>query len=157
MDPFPLHITRELHRTSRKLSAAGVDKGGFVPRYYGFGERVDPSLPQFQPFLAQFERDEFHRRGIVLEYLEGAENLNCVNYTETLNILLEYLACPGGPGRGTGDRLTWVYFDVATMFDGENPRPEQRAYSEYEIPLLGGLGELLKEYQAEGLPPNTKF
>ncbi|KAL4794366.1 hypothetical protein BDV19DRAFT_390205 [Aspergillus venezuelensis] len=117
-----------------KLSAANFHEGGFFPRYYGFIDRLDPALPQFQPFL-----------------LEGAEKLNCVNNTEALlstaverlehihragvyhqdiyprNILL----VQGDPGRGTGDRLVWVDFDVATTYDEEDPGPKKREYPEY--------------------------
>ncbi|KAL4936944.1 hypothetical protein BDV06DRAFT_232917 [Aspergillus oleicola] len=173
-DPGYTEKGRDLNRfrcelnAYQKLSAHGVDKRGFVPYYYGHLNSVDPA--DFQPFLQHFAEDKLKPKAILLEYLPNAESLNCVNYSEVLypqvierlqeihkagvhhqdiypkNILL----VPGDP-----DRLVWVDFDVATTFD--EPGPQQIADSEYEIALVKGLRELLKEDQAQGLPPNTKF
>ncbi|KAE8337279.1 hypothetical protein BDV24DRAFT_177796 [Aspergillus arachidicola] len=120
--------------------------------------------------LRHFARDKFKPRGILLEYLPNAESLNCVSYSDTLypqaiegmkeihkagvhhrdiyprNILLV---------RGNPDRLVWSDFDVATTFNDFGP--EQQASCDHEIALVKGLGDLLREDQAEGLPPNTKF
>ncbi|KAJ9481908.1 hypothetical protein VN97_g11543 [Penicillium thymicola] len=57
--------------------------------------------------------------------------------------------------RGNPDRLVWIDFDIATTFT--DPKPEQLALSDYEIELVKGFGDALRDDQAEGLPPNTKF
>ncbi|CDM32934.1 unnamed protein product [Penicillium roqueforti FM164] len=57
--------------------------------------------------------------------------------------------------RGNLDRMVWIDFGIATTFT--NFGPEQLAYCQHEIALIEGLGELLREDQAEGLPPNTKL
>ncbi|CDM28339.1 unnamed protein product [Penicillium roqueforti FM164] len=57
-----------------------VCESGLVPRCYGYIDRLDPS--SFRPHLDHFLTDEMHPRAIILEYLEGAEELNCVNYSE---------------------------------------------------------------------------
>ncbi|KOS48572.1 hypothetical protein ACN38_g467 [Penicillium nordicum] len=57
--------------------------------------------------------------------------------------------------RGNPDRLLWIDFDVATTFT--DPEPEQLALSDCETELVKGFGDALRDDQAEGLPPNTKF
>ncbi|CAI7572809.1 unnamed protein product [Penicillium glandicola] len=150
-----------------KLLASGVCEHGFVPIFYGY-TNLDPAT--FYPTLQHFARDKFKPRAILLEYLPNAESLNCVNYSENLfpqaiqgmkeihragvhhqdiypkNLLLI---------RGDPDRLVWIDFDVATTFT--NFGPDQLDRCNHEIALVKGFGEALRDDQAEGLAPNTKF
>ncbi|KAJ5756913.1 uncharacterized protein N7511_007095 [Penicillium nucicola] len=57
--------------------------------------------------------------------------------------------------RGNPDRLVWVDFDVATTFTDFGP--EQIACCDHEIAVVKGFGDALRDDQAEGLPPYTKF
>ncbi|KAK4869231.1 hypothetical protein LT330_006231 [Penicillium expansum] len=148
----------------KKLLASGVCESNFVPKLYGCIDRVDPAT--FHPAFYHFAHDKFKPRAILLEYLPNAENLNCVNYSDTLypqaiegmkeihragvhhrdvyprNMLIV---------RENPDRLVWIDFDVATTFTDFGP--EQVARSDHETLLVEGLGEALRDDQAEGLPP----
>ncbi|KAL3468845.1 serine/threonine protein kinase [Aspergillus californicus] len=150
----------------KKLLTCGTR--GFVPTFYGFIDQIDPAA--FHPAFQHFARDKLKPSAILLEYLPNAEPLNCVNYSVALypqaierlkeihragvlhrdlyprNLLLV---------RGNPDRLVWIDFDVATTFTDFSP--EQLARCDHEIALVTDLGELLREDEAEGLPPNTKF
>ncbi|KAB8252540.1 hypothetical protein F9C07_2287159 [Aspergillus flavus] len=173
-DPGYTEKGRDLNRfrcetnAYEKLLASGVCERSIVPKFHGCINEVDPAA--FHPALRHFAQDTFKPRGILLEYLPNAESLNCVNYSDTLypqaiegmkeihkagvhhqdiyprNILLV---------RGNPDRLVWSDFDVATTFTDLGP--EEQALCDHEIALVKGLGDLLREDQAEGLPPNTKF
>ncbi|KAJ5177864.1 uncharacterized protein N7500_000563, partial [Penicillium coprophilum] len=173
-DPGYAENGRDLNRfrcesnAYEKLRASGVCTHGFIPEFHGYIDRIDPVA--FSPTLQHFAHDKLKPKAIILEYLPNAESLNCVNYSDTLypqaiegmkeihragvhhrdiypkNLLLV---------RGTPDRLVWIDFDVATTFT--NLGPEELDLCEYEIALVKGFGEALRDDQAEGLPPNTKF
>ncbi|PLB34558.1 serine/threonine protein kinase [Aspergillus candidus] len=152
----------------RNLLTSGVCARGFVPRFHGYIDRIDPAA--FHPALQHFSQDKLKPRAILLEHLPNAESLNCVNYSDALypqanegmqevhragvhhrdiypkNLLLV---------RGDPDRLVWIDFDVATIFT--DCGPEQLARCDHEIALVKGFGEALRDDQAEGLPPNSKF
>ncbi|KAJ5697247.1 serine/threonine protein kinase [Penicillium malachiteum] len=151
-----------------KLFASGVCDSGFVPKYYGHIDRLDPAT--FYPHLQHFARNIFKPNAILFEYFPNAESLNCVNYSESLfTQAIEGLKEIHKAGvhhrdiypknllfvRGTPDRLVWIDFDVSTTFTDDDP--DGLARCEYEVSLMEGLGELLRDDQAEGLPPNTKF
>ncbi|KAL3478680.1 hypothetical protein BJX99DRAFT_224143 [Aspergillus californicus] len=131
---------------------------------------MDPAA--FQPALQQFAKDKLQPSAILLEYLPNAERLNCVKYSEALypqavegmkeihkagvvhediypkNLLLVR-------GDGESDKLVWIDFDVATTFNGLDPKQLSRCT--YEIKLVECFGGNLKRDQEEGLSPNTKF
>ncbi|KGO78277.1 hypothetical protein PITC_058800 [Penicillium italicum] len=173
-DPGYTERGRDLNRfrcesnAYKKLFTSGVCERGFVPKFYGYIDRVDPAM--FHPTFQNFAHDKLNPSAILLEYLPNAENLNCVNYSDTLySQAIEGMKEIHRAGvhhrdiyprnmlivRGDPDRLVWIDFDVATTFTEFGP--EQVARSDHEISLVKGLGEALKEDQAEGLPPNTKF
>ncbi|KAJ5108496.1 hypothetical protein N7456_005171 [Penicillium angulare] len=159
-DPGHARNGRDLNRfrcepnAYEKLLASGVCDSGFVPKFYGCLDELDPAA--FSPALRGFAHDKFKPKGILLEYLPNSEDLNCVNFSDTLfpqaiegmqaihragihhqdtyprNILLV---------RGSPDKLVWIDFDVATTFN--DPGPEQQARCDHEIRLLEGLRELL--------------
>ncbi|KAK9236648.1 hypothetical protein V1525DRAFT_406436 [Lipomyces kononenkoae] len=165
---------RDLNRFRSELNAYsnlrgfGVCERGFVPYFYGYIDRVDPT--EFEPALHHFMDDKFEPRAILLEYLPDAEELNCLNYSDDRlrhamdgikqihgahvhhqdiyprNILI----VPGDP-----ERVVWIDFDVATTFTSMGPR--EKAYCEYENELVASFGELLREHQKQGLSPNTKY
>ncbi|RAH39700.1 serine/threonine protein kinase [Aspergillus brunneoviolaceus CBS 621.78] len=173
-DPGCTEKGRDLNRfrcesnAYKKLLTAGVCARGFVPKFHGDINRMDPAA--FHPALQAFARDKLKPSAILLEYFPHAESLNCVTYSDALypqaieemheihqagvhhqdiypkNLLLV---------RGDPDRLVWIDFDVATTFTDLGP--EQLARCDYEIALVRGLAETLRDDQAEGLPPNTKF
>ncbi|KAB8204238.1 Lipopolysaccharide kinase Kdo/WaaP family protein [Aspergillus parasiticus SU-1] len=173
-DPGYTEKGRDLNRfrcesnAYRKLLTSGVCERRIVPKFHGVINGLEPA--SFHPALQHFAHDKLKPKAILLEYLPNAESLNCVNYSDTLysqategikeihkagvhhqdiyprNILLV---------RGNPDRLVWTDFDVATTFTDLGP--EEQAGCEHEIALVKGLGDLLREDQAEGLPPNTKF
>ncbi|KAJ5153573.1 uncharacterized protein N7482_010051 [Penicillium canariense] len=139
---------------------------GFVPAFHGYIDRIDPSA--FHPPLKHFVGDKFQPRGILLEYLPGAERLNCENYSEdrfrdAVNGIKEIHGAfvhhhdiyPKNMLVVSGERIVWVDFDVATTFSNMGPR--ERAYCEYETELVRSFGKLLSEDKAQGLPPNTKY
>lgn len=138
----------------KKLLTSGVCSRSFVPKFYGYIDRMDPAA--FHPAFQHFAQDKFKPRAILLEYLPDAEALNCVNYSDELypqaiegmkeihragvhhqdiypkNILVVH---------GNPDRLVWIDFDVATTFTEFGP--EQLARCDYEIALVKGFGEAL--------------
>ncbi|KKZ61624.1 hypothetical protein EMCG_03870 [[Emmonsia] crescens] len=56
---------------------------------------------------------------------------------------------------GNPNRLVWIDFDVATTFTDFGHK--QLARCDYKIVLVKGFVEALRDDQAEGLPPSTKF
>ncbi|RAK90043.1 hypothetical protein BO79DRAFT_10290 [Aspergillus costaricaensis CBS 115574] len=174
-DPGFTERGRDLNRYRCELKAYmnllrhGVCDRGFVPYFYGYIDRLDPST--FQPALRHFTHDKLHPSAILLEYLPAAESLNCVNYSKALyntaiegmkeihnahvhhrdiypkNILLSE--------EGSKKRLVWVDFDVSTTFNSTGP--EEEKYSKYEDELVASFGKALQEDQQQGLLPNTKF
>ena len=88
-DPGYTEKGRDLNRfrcesnAYKKLLTSGVCERGFVPKFYGCIDRIDPAT--FYPALKHFDQDELKPRAILLEYLPNAESLNCVNYSETLS------------------------------------------------------------------------
>ncbi|KAJ5570237.1 uncharacterized protein N7459_009667 [Penicillium hispanicum] len=161
-DPGYTEKGRDLNRfrcelnAYKKLLASGACDRTFVPKFYGYIDRVDPAI--FHPTLQHFAHDKFNPKAILLEYLPYAEPLNCVNYSAALfpqaiegmkeihkagvhhrdvypkNVLLV---------RGTPDKLVWIDFDVATTFD--DCGPEQRARCDHEVELVKGFGQLLDD------------
>lgn len=60
----------------KKLFVSGACESGFIPKFYGYIGRLDPTA--FHPTLNHFAQDKFHPRALLLEYLPNAEKLNCV-------------------------------------------------------------------------------
>ncbi|CAI7622877.1 unnamed protein product [Penicillium pancosmium] len=171
-DPGYTRKGRDLNRFRCELKAYqnlhefGVCNRGFVPAFYGYIDRLDPSA--FDPPLHNFSRDKHKPRVIFLEYLSESERLNCLNYSQDLichavqglkeihNAFVHHrdiypkhmLVVPGG-------RIVWVDFDVATTFGDMGPL--ENAYCEYETELAESFGKLLAEDQRRELPPNTKY
>lgn len=159
-DPGYTEKGRDLNRfrcelnAYKKLFASGVCARSFVPKFYGYINRMDPAA--FHPAFQHFSQDKLKPRAILLEYLPNAESLNSINYSDTLypqaiegmkeihragvhhrdiypkNLLLV---------RGDPDRLVWIDFDVSTTFTDFGP--EQLARCDYEIALVKGFGEAL--------------
>ncbi|KAJ5719070.1 hypothetical protein N7493_007525 [Penicillium malachiteum] len=159
-DPVYTERGRDLNRfrcefnAYEKLYASGVCDSGFVLKYYGHIDRLDPAT--FYPHLQHFARNKFKPNAILLEYLPNAESLNCVNYSESpFSQAIDGLKEIHKAGvhhrdiypknlllvRGTPDRLVWIDFDVSTTFTDDDP--EGLARCEHEISLIEGLEELL--------------
>lgn len=66
----------------KKLHASGACERGFVPKFYGYIDRIHPVA--IHPTFQHFTHDKFNPRAILLEYIPDAEDLNCVNYSEEL-------------------------------------------------------------------------
>ncbi|KAL2871672.1 serine/threonine protein kinase [Aspergillus lucknowensis] len=131
----------------KKFRTSGVCARGFVPKYYGYIDRMDPAT--FHPALQSFARDKLKPRAILLEYLPNTENPQG-GCSPPRYLPQKLLLVHGNP-----DRLVWIDFDVATTFTDFGP--EQLARCDYEIALVKGFAEALRDDQAEGLRPNTKF
>lgn len=159
-DPGYAENGRDLNRfrcevnAYEKLLSSGVCESGFVPKFYGHIDRIDPMM--FDPALRHFADDKFKPRAILLELLPNTEKLNCVNYSETLYPqAIEGMKQIHKAGvfhediyprnmlivRGTPDRLVWIDFDVATTFTELGPK--HQAHCDHKIDLIKGLGELL--------------
>lgn len=130
----------------------GLCDRGFVPAFYGYIDRLDPSA--FDPPLYNFSIDKYKPQAILLEYLLESERLSCLNYSQELihhavhgleaihKAFVHHrdihprhmLVIPGG-------KIVWVDFDAATHFSDMGP-PE-KAYCEYEIELVESFGKLL--------------
>ncbi|KAL4910516.1 hypothetical protein BDW74DRAFT_164419 [Aspergillus multicolor] len=143
----------------KNLSVAGVCERGFVPRFYGVIERVNPTT--FKPFLNHFTDNKFHPSAILLEYLPNAESLNyAVQGMKEIHkggvfhedIYPKNLLLVRDDTRPKTTRLVWIDFDVSTTFMefGE----KERSDCEFKIKLVKEFGEAL---EWEGLPPNTKY
>ncbi|KAJ5971295.1 uncharacterized protein N7479_001213 [Penicillium vulpinum] len=173
-DPKYSNQGRDLNRfrcesnAYQKLLGSGICERGFVPKCYGYIDRVDPAA--FYPVFQHFAYNKFKPRAILLEDLPNSESLNCVNYSDALypqaiegmkeihragvhhrdiyprNLLVVH---------GNPNRLVWIGFDIAITFTDFGP--EELARYDHEIALVEGLGDALRDDQAEGLPPNTKF
>lgn len=136
----------------KNLHKFGVCDRGFVPAFYGYIDRLDPSA--FHPPLERFVSDKYQPRAILLEYLPGSERLNCVNYSQSLfrwaiegiqeihNAFVHHRDIyPKNMLVVRGERVVWTDFDVATTF--QNMGPFEMAYCEYETNLVKNFGELL--------------
>ncbi|RAH67094.1 uncharacterized protein BO66DRAFT_422433 [Aspergillus aculeatinus CBS 121060] len=127
----------------------------------------------YRPHLNHFENDVYKPKAILLEYLPDAEGLNCLNYSdERFEIAMRglddihrahvlhhdvypknILVVPGNP-----ERVVWVDFDVAMTYpDAQTMATQARESCEFETDLAQSFGDLLREDQKQGLPPNTKF
>ncbi|KAJ6037308.1 serine/threonine protein kinase [Penicillium herquei] len=159
-DPGYTHGGRDLNpfRCERNayenLIAYGVCDTGFVPKYYGYIDQLDPQA--FYPALQDFVSDEFNPKAILIEFFPDSEIIDCENYSKSLfsqaiegikeihkagvlhddiypkNLLLV---------RGTPDRLVWIDFDLATTFTDYGP--EELALCENEVLRVKELGEAL--------------
>lgn len=135
----------------QNLHEFGVCDSGFVPTFYGYIDRLDPSA--FGPLLRNFSKDKLRPRAILIEYLPDAERLNCVNYSRDLvrhavqglqevhNAFVHHHDIYPKNMLVSGGRIIWVDFDVATTF--ANIGPLEKAYCDYEIELVKSFGELL--------------
>ncbi|OGM49942.1 hypothetical protein ABOM_001613 [Aspergillus bombycis] len=147
-DPGYTEKGRDLNRfrceskAYEKLLTSGVCERGFVPKFYGYINQIDPAA--FHPTFQHFAQDQLNRA------IEGMKEIHSagVHHRDIYpkNLLLVH---------GNTDRLVWIDFDVAMTFT--NFGPEQKARCDYEIALVKGLGDALKDDQDKGLPPNTKF
>ncbi|KAE8146706.1 hypothetical protein BDV25DRAFT_132726 [Aspergillus avenaceus] len=132
----------------KKLLASGVCARGFVPNFYGYIDQMG-SCSISSCFTIFRPRQVKAKSNILLEYLPNAESLNSGVHHQDIypkNLLLV---------RGNPNRLVWIDFDVATTFTDLGPK--QLAHGDYEIALIKGFVEALRDDQAEGLPPDTKF
>ncbi|PWY76046.1 hypothetical protein BO94DRAFT_605254 [Aspergillus sclerotioniger CBS 115572] len=163
-------------RAYRNLRRFGVCDRGSVPYYHGYFDQLDPA--QLAPHLNHYMEDINNPSVILLEYLEGTEELNCVNYSDdSFQIALRglqdihsalvhhdiypknILIVRGPPERReTPERVVWIDFNVAMTFtDKQSISWKEEEYFNYEMKLAASFGDLLREDQKEGLPPNTKF
>ncbi|PYI10982.1 hypothetical protein BO78DRAFT_457943, partial [Aspergillus sclerotiicarbonarius CBS 121057] len=129
--------------------------------------------PCFEPHLNHFLDDIHNPSAILLEYLECTEELNCVNYLdERFQIVIRglqdiYNALVHHHDiypknifivHGSLERVVWIDFDVAMTFpDKQSISSQAKEYFDYEVKLAASFGDLLREDQKQGLPPNTKF
>ncbi|RAK76480.1 uncharacterized protein BO72DRAFT_477979 [Aspergillus fijiensis CBS 313.89] len=123
--------------------------------------------------LNHSENDVYKPKAVLLEYLPDAEGLNCLNYSDERfeiairgldNIhrahVLHHDVCPKNilVVPGNPERVVWVDFDVAmTYLDAQTMATQAGEYCEFETDLAQSFGDLLREDQKQGLPPNTKF
>lgn len=144
-------------RAYRNLRQFGVCDHGSVPYYHGYFDQLDPA--RFEPHLNHFKDDANNPSAILLEYLEGTEELNCVNYSDTRwkmvmsglqdihsalvhhhdiypkNILIV---------RGPPERVVWIDFDVAMTFPNKQSINSQaEEYFDYEVKLAASFGDHL--------------
>ncbi|KAJ5918473.1 hypothetical protein N7466_010465 [Penicillium verhagenii] len=135
-----------------KLHASGVCARHYVPKYYGYIDRLDPQA--FHPAFDHFAEDMFKPRGIVIEYLPNAETLNCVNYSDALYSQAtegmkdihragvqhndisprNVLVVPGDPDK----LVVWIDFDLATTFTNLGPEEQFSCNSAMELVKLFG-------------------
>ncbi|CAG8947000.1 unnamed protein product [Penicillium salamii] len=66
----------------KKLFAFGICACSFVPKFYGYINRIDPAA--FHPAFQYFSQNKLKPRTILLEYLSNAESLNYINYLDAL-------------------------------------------------------------------------
>ncbi|KAH2200672.1 hypothetical protein KXW59_003354 [Aspergillus fumigatus] len=146
----------------RNLHSFGVCERGFVPYYYGYIDRLDPT--KFCPHLTHFANDLYNPRGILLEYLQDPEELNCVNYSDSrFQIAIDGLREIHGALIQHRDvypkniliareRVVWIDFDVAVTFpDKESMNLQAEEYCQYEMKLFKSFGELLVRIPYPGL------
>ncbi|KAH8430181.1 uncharacterized protein LDX57_007851 [Aspergillus melleus] len=171
-DPGYSRRGRDLNRFRCELNAYrnllefGVCERGFVPFFYGYIDRLDPSPYHHQ--LNHFKKDKFLPRAIVLEYIPEVERLNCLNYSDDLfryavdgireihdAHVHHHDIYPKNMLVVSGTRIVWIDFDVATTF--QDMGTCEQKYCEYEVELVKSFGKLLKDDQLQGLPPNTKY
>ncbi|KAF4270336.1 hypothetical protein KXX25_006465 [Aspergillus fumigatus] len=146
----------------RNLHSFGVCERGFVPYYYGYIDRLDPT--KFCPHLTHFANDLYNPRGILLEYLQEPEELNCVNYSDSrFQIAIDGLREIHGALIQHRDvypkniliareRVVWIDFDVAVTFpDKESMNLQAEEYCQYEMKLFKSFGELLVRIPYPGL------
>ena len=139
------------------LSLFGVCERGLVPQYYGHIDRLDPA--SFRPHLDHFADDMLNPRAILLEYLQGTEELNCVNFSDD-----RFQTAIHGLGEIHGalvhhhdvypknilivhepiERVVWIDFDVAmTFLVKESMGSQAEEYFKYEMELAKSFGDLL--------------
>lgn len=177
LDPKSIRIL-EILKTSDASSLYKINKDGIhhvlkvvcrepgtgvVPYYHGYFERRDPA--DFNPHLKLFTMDNYHSPTILLEFLPGKEELDCVSYSggrfeKTVRALREvhkasvqhYYVYPRKVLNVTeqkeqwaedGKRV-WVYFDVAMTYPRWEAMSEKGVeYCHYEEDIFKGLEIML--------------
>ncbi|KAB8266033.1 hypothetical protein BDV32DRAFT_134106 [Aspergillus pseudonomiae] len=120
------------------LSSFGVCERKLVPYYYGYIDRLDPA--SFQPHLGGFMNDIHHPRAILLEYLQDIEELH-----SAINGLREI------------HRSLIHHHDIYPKNILISMGHLEEEICEEEIQVVESFGDLLREDQRQGLPPNTKY
>lgn len=146
----------------RNLHSFGVCERGFVPYYYGYIDRLDPT--KFCPHLTHFVNDLHNPRAILLEYLQEPEELNCVNYSDSRfqiainglreihRALIQHRDVYPKNVLIARERVVWIDFDVAVTFlNKESMNLQAVEYFQYEIKLFESYGELLVRIPYPGL------
>lgn len=139
------------------LKQSGVCDGGYVPQFYGYALRLNPTA--FAPYMDTFLEDAGLPSAILLEYLPNPLPMNCVTYTEEImakavdGIRQVHLALiehndpypkniaivPGEP-----EGVMWIDFDVAITYpDGTYIGDRERGWIEFETKCVESVGRKL--------------
>ncbi|CAG7949299.1 unnamed protein product [Penicillium nalgiovense] len=131
-------------RAYSRLKARGFCERGSVPDFYGVVENIDPEAEGWQPELKKFYGRTFPQgldpkaraNGVLMEYIPDVNVFELSNYTEQrAHKLQELLTEIHEAGivhldpyprnvliQGDSDRVLWIDFELAQIFDPENPK-----------------------------------
>lgn len=126
------------------LKARGFCERGLIPDFYGVIKSIDPETPGWQPDLKKFydrtlpEGLDHKPRpdGVLIEYVPNIKQIDLDNYTEERvrrirDIFFEIMDAGvihmddyprNMMVQKDTDRVLWIDFDLARIFDPEHPR-----------------------------------
>ncbi|OJZ86448.1 hypothetical protein ASPFODRAFT_60435 [Aspergillus luchuensis CBS 106.47] len=128
-------------RYAMKLLTSGVCARGFVPKYYGYINRMDPAAFQLTAcFTIYHPRQANAERNVARIFSQMQRPLmECMRYVHRAGVHHQDSIYP--------KNLLLVHKTLIGCW---------LARCDHEIALVKGFAEALHD-QAEGLPPNTKF
>lgn len=153
----------------KRMNEQGLCDLGFVPKFYGTIEDLDPKL--YQPHLEDFLDDEYPPKGIILEYIPNMTQLHYTNYTagrianfsSSLKKMHAVGVCHddlyprnmmifkevGKDGR-EDERIMWIDFNGAQTWDVDNLTERQKGILEEEDELMRDIGKCMVSSQTHG-------
>ncbi|BDD62575.1 hypothetical protein MPDQ_000908 [Monascus purpureus] len=143
LDPFKC----ESHAYHR-LKSAGLCDRGYVPKFYGFIEDIDPG--EWEPHLESFRGDNLRPNAVLMEYVPDMRTIDLSNFShERIHQLRRVLAEMHAAGVYHADaypqnmkvqensgRVLWIGFDHAQTFSTESITALQQKWLDEEMELM---------------------
>ena len=133
---------------------------GYIPKYYGAVEQINPvnHLPHLQVFL----QDTIYPNAVLMEYIPNIQSIDLSNFSEKKirqlhQILLEIHQAGvyhGDPYprnmmvQTTSDRALWIDFDRAQTFCPEIMKPYHLDWLKHETEMMDYFVEALVTFQS---------
>ncbi|PGG95050.1 hypothetical protein AJ79_10299 [Helicocarpus griseus UAMH5409] len=145
----------------RRLQAYGVTETGYVPRFYGSVEKLEPKL--WRPHLDMFSNDINLPNAIFIEYIPKMRQLHLNTFTKkrmekfvnaveaiTAVLVMHNDLKPRNFMIAPGERVLVLDFDRARTYDEGTITADQREWLCEDVQIVRDLARLLEQDVAEG-------